>query len=779
GDDGDGGRPVAVAVAVAERRRRTATAELGELVSSSSSSSSPLSSPDSLASEASPGTSVRDGDAVISATGRSRGRAAQHPGHRRVGLQTGSGDIGVDDDASSDESPPASRGHEEQRGGSEEEEEDEEEDWEDVAPVTPTALEAPSYDDLKDVEVTLDSTRTFTDPLAGKKGPTKSEREARTATHCLHVQYLLWHNAVRNIWLNDHEVQRVLRDQLPEAVRGQVRAWKTASGLASPPQPPKSEKKKSRGRRAKSKATATPSSSRPSTPDLSQGDPTIHLLRVLAAYWRARFKITAPGLRKRGYRPLPILDQELRTFRSGKAEDYAQFPRGEVVKDFAAFRDIAKRCEGSRDVGAQLFTALLRSIGLESRLVSSLQPLGFGWTQAETYVADPGLNDAATSDQGAQSSNTTSDSDASVIDLTNSSAGQSRRARKRAGSIDTDLPFPIYWTEAISPVTHNVIPVDCLVLKTLPHHVATTPELVACFEPRGAKATAAKQVIAYIVAWSADRTAKDVTTRYLKRHTWPGKTKGVRLPVEKVPINLPGRPTRYVSVDWFSVLMTRWARPVKDLTITDKQEAEGDLRPNQPERKVAKAGDTLQSLRSSPEFILERFLRREEALRPGAKPVRTYLAGKGESAKEEKVYKRSDVVHCMSAETWRREGRQPKLGEVPLKRVPIRAVTLNRKREVEEYQREVGEPLLQGLYAEYQTEWIIPPPIENGVIPKNGYGNIDCFVPSMVPVGATHLPYRGTVRVCKRLGIDYAEAVTGFEFGKKIAVPVITGVVVA
>ena len=42
-----------------------------------------------------------------------------------------------------------------------------------------------------------------------------------------------------------------------------------------------------------------------------------------------------------------------------------------------------------------------------------------------------------------------------------------------------------------------------------------------------------------------------------------------------------------------------------------------------------------------------------------------------------------------------------------------------------------------------------------------------------------HIPLRKTLTICKRLGIDYAEAVTGFEFGNKRAVPVIQGVVVA
>ncbi|KAL8744971.1 MAG: hypothetical protein Q9184_007933 [Pyrenodesmia sp. 2 TL-2023] len=49
----------------------------------------------------------------------------------------------------------------------------------------------------------------------------------------------------------------------------------------------------------------------------------------------------------------------------------------------------------------------------------------------------------------------------------------------------------------------------------------------------------------------------------------------------------------------------------------------------------------------------------------------------------------------------------------------------------------------------------------------------------MVPEGAAHIELRSTAKICKRLGIDYAEAVTGFEFGKQRAVPVITGVVVA
>ncbi|KZZ95127.1 Rad4 family protein [Ascosphaera apis ARSEF 7405] len=670
-------------------------------------------------------------------------------------------------DAGDNETKQLKEAHQDIEEGDDEEEEEEE--WEDVmTPMDQLPTKLPSFDNIKDIEVTLDKAHTFADVSSMKKGPSKQEREARIGCHCLHVQCLLYHNAIRNAWINDKEVQEILFKQIPKEIHEQVTKWKIACGLQPPPPEPKKKVKGVKGK-AKRKAAKKP----PQQPDLSQGDPTIQLLRILAAYWKSKFKITAPGLRKRGYRPLPVLNEEIRSFTS-ETQDTTRFHRGEKIANRAAFRKLARRCEGSRDVGAQLFTALLRSVGIEARMVANLQPIGFGWTKAEVY------EDTIPGDEEPRNDVIEIESSDESENNSDSSEKPKKKSKKpRRKPIDTDLPFPIYWTEAISPVTHAVIPVETLVLKTLPHYVATTPELLSVFEPRGAKAEKAKQIIAYVVAFSADKTAKDVTTRYLKRRTWPGKTKGFRIPVEKIPIGIPGGPTRYIPVDWFDIILRRWMRPVKDLTASDKKEEEEDLKPNQPERKIVKEGDTLQSLRSSPDVVLERFLHREEALRPGAKHVRTYVTGKGPKAKEEKVYKRSDVLKCMSAESWRREGRQIKIGEAPLKRVPIRAVTLTRKREIEEYERENGEKQLQGLYAEYQTEYIIPPPIQDGVIPKNSYGNIDCFVPSMVPEGATHLPYRGTVRICKKLGIDFAEAVTGFEFGSKMAVPVITGVVVA
>ena len=654
----------------------------------------------------------------------------------------------------------------------EDEDEDEDIDWEDAidsktSATTPT-LAGP---ELQDLELTLDKNEAHvSDLLDGKKGPSKIERQIRIQSHCMHVQCLLYHNAIRNAWINDATVHDTLRHKLPEGIHKEVKRWRIATGLELPepkPEPPKSKnKKKGKQRQSKKKEEWGPDSERlePGQPDMSRGDPIITLLKVLVAYWKTKFRITAPGLRKHGYRPVSSLESIITDFRK---EEHDPERHGERIASIDEFRTAAENMQGSRDVGAQLFTALIRALGIEARLVSNLQPLGFGWTKAEVYT--PSKTDEAHADEKPK---TVPEDSGLESDM----APNPRKKRKKSEArYDQDLQFPVYWTEVASPATNEIISVDALVL---PKPLALTADQQEAFEPRGAKAERAKQVICYVIAHSADGTAKDVTTRYLRRRTWPGKTKGFRFPIQKLPI--PGRRGQSFEYDWFRNVMRGYVRRPDQRTKVDEIEDAKDLQRKQPEKKKpAQATDTLQSLRTSTEFVLERFLRREEALKPDAESVRTFTAGKGARAKEEPVFKRADVVKCMSAESWHKEGRQIQPGAVPLKKVPIRAVTLIRKREVDEIHRETGEKPMQGLYALDQTEFIIPPPIRDGIIPKNNYGNIDCFVPSMVPRGATHVPYPGTVRLCKKLGIDYAEAVTGFEFGSKMAVPVIQGVVVA
>lgn len=130
-------------------------------------------------------------------------------------------------------------------------------------------------------------------------------------------------------------------------------------------------------------------------------------------------------------------------------------------------------------------------------------------------------------------------------------------------------------------------------------------------------------------------------------------------------------------------------------------------------------------------YVLERHLKREEVIQPKREIGRF---------RGEPVYRRSNVLSCKTAENWMRIGRKVKDRQEPLKWVKQRAVTIQKRRAQELAMQESGESIQQGLYAEYQTQIYIPPPIKDGVIPTNSFGNIDLYAPTMLPAGAVHLP---------------------------------------
>ena len=643
----------------------------------------------------------------------------------------------------------------------------------------------------------------------------------------------MYHNTIRNGWTCNKKVQKVLVDGLSTGCKTEVNKWRETCGNAEPDEkvnPSKSgtlrQTKGKGGRGKKTQDHRDWGHSADGSATGNQSDPTLRLLKMLSAYWRKRFTITSPGYRKQGHKEPMRLANEVKDWHQDD-NDANRF--GERVQCVEDFLELAKKCEGSRDVGAQLFTALLRGIGLEARMVTSLQPLGFGWSKNEEAAspskeeeriertapqsttkgtktsAEPKGPEATQSnairksaassrpkrsgtareeaielddsDSPLSSAPTSDSEDSSVVELS-----LSKPSKQPLKKYDRDLQFPIYWTEVLTPVTQSWIPVDPIVLSV----VSNSPDSHYIFEPRGAVADRAKQVMAYVLAYSSDGTAKDVTVRYLKKHIWPGKTKGTRMPPEKVAVyNRRGKITKYEDYDWFKTAMSPYTRDSRLRKPAEQLEDAKDLVPVVPIDNPNKAANlphsSLSWYKSSAEFVLARHLRREEALLPNVKQVRTFTIGKGDAAVEEPVYKRQDVVTCKTAESWHKEGRGVKDDEhdQPLKHVPMRAVTLLRKREIEENERLTGEKMQQPLYSRAQTDWIIPPPIEDGHIPKNAFGNMDVYVPSMVPKGAVHIPLRGTAKICKRLDIEFAEACTGFEFGNKRAVPVLTGVVVA
>jgi xeroderma pigmentosum group C-complementing protein len=743
--------------------------------------------------------------------------------------------------------------------------ESEDETWEDALGIHPSN----SQNDpiiSGDIALTISAQPATFAKLDGKKGPSKIERHIRNMTHCMHVQFLMFHNLTRNAWVQDDKVQKVLvehmttgcwremdrywrdagikdgHEKVVKGAWGKKRAESVANGSAEKgtwtssgksgvkvyesPIKGKSSAAKAGSGASKSGNKAQSSKSKdmnaqksernardwgatsdrlePNTPNLSAGDPLLRLLRYLCAFWKGKFKITAPSLRKRGYLSPAKLEAETNAWKEGPS-DARTF--GERIEGLEGFRELARKCEGSNDVGQQLFTALLRGLGIEARMVASLQPAGFGWSKVEegkpkdleklktkSKIAQATSSKKSTPRKKSQVINGTinspidlSDSDlsdlSSAISISSGSEPEPTSTKIKTKQRKYDqLPNPTYWTEAISHLTHTPISVSPLP-KTLIATASASDALLG-FYCRGAAADKAQQVFAYLIAYSSDGTAKDVTTRYLPKRQWPGRTKGFRVPVEKIPIhNKRGKVVKWEEWDWFKSVLRPYARSRAARKPWDEIEEEGDLvalKPVVKKETVEDGGkETLQGYKNSAKYVLERHLRREEALKPGAKIVRHFVTGKNENEKKEPVYQRKDIANCKTVESWHKEGREVIPGQQPLKYVPTRAMTVNRKREIEERERIEGEKVMQGLYSRSQTDWIIPDPIVNGKIPRNAFGNIDVYVQTMIPAGAVHIPLRGTARVCKKLKIDFAEACTGFEFGKQRAVPVLTGVVVA
>ena len=82
--------------------------------------------------------------------------------------------------------------------------------------------------------------------------------------------------------------------------------------------------------------------------------------------FRGVFRITARGMGKSRWADSP------ETLALLQPPDDIDLPM-----QITDFREAAQQLEGSRDVGAQLFCAMLRSAGVDARLVCSLQPLPF------------------------------------------------------------------------------------------------------------------------------------------------------------------------------------------------------------------------------------------------------------------------------------------------------------------------------------------------------------------------------------------------------------------
>ncbi|KAI9885596.1 MAG: rRNA-processing protein bfr2 [Watsoniomyces obsoletus] len=566
-------------------------------------------------------------------------------------------------------------------------------------------------------------------PRKSRAGPTAQalnaeQRRLRLDVHRMHLLCLLTHVGMRNRWCNNRKVQATLKPLLSQ---------RTVSYLN--PNPNFSQFQRSRS--------------------FMDG------LAQASEAWKGRFMKTARGLHRASWRPNHDDVKHLIPH-----QDYDE----PLEKD--DFIEIARTCRASRDVGAQLFCALLRAVGVKTRLVCSLQVLPFGSSTVKALLPQKSNPTVFVSrDESSGSKPAWADSPKRTSTPPPLVPRVARRLNEpmsdvKPGVTDLGIPpvvkvpkkfkesaYPVYWVEAFNEALQRWIPVDPLVTLT----VAKASKL----EP---PASDSLNQMSYVMALEADGVARDVTRRYVKAYN--GKTRRSRIE------STPGG-----SLWWTGVLNFYGRRCLLDRDQVEEAELEGREAQEPLPRNV-------QDFKDHPRYALERHLRKNQVIHPKKEMGRLSTGKTGSASKAKKglepIYRRRDVHTVRSADGWYRLGRDVKPGEQPLKHAaPRRKKGRSMMMMNDEGSSDTDGNAEKGLYAEFQTKIYEAPPIINGRVLKNPYGNLDIYVPSMVPKGGVHITDSQASRAARLLGIDYADAVTGFEFKGRQGNPVIRGIVTA
>ncbi|TCD70140.1 hypothetical protein EIP91_004610 [Steccherinum ochraceum] len=695
-------------------------------------------------------------------------------------------------------------------------------DWEEVDVTNPPApaitLEehygeqaqaGPSEPTRTNIEITIQARPKPNEEAKRRAVQLQAERAMRLDCHKIHTICLIGNARIRNSWLNDELLHARLMSLTPIALQNAFVITR-----AKVPEAPM------RGRMFEAAVTR------------------------LAEWWQDMFFVESTGhLRSKPFEEVQqamadaqarVLEKEAerrakakgkgkakaRARESDDDDDDGDEEEYEIIHSEKSLMKHTLMKRGSRDISAQLFTALCRALGIPARLVVSLQSVpwqaGVGKpkkvykkkakanekgkgkekaTEGEEAEEEDDMDMEEVSIPGTPSSaggkgkgkaafpgsgqklNGSGVSTPSVTESPKKKAPPVIRLRKSKGGRklgsaptppvhrkqhppDPRESAPVFWTEVFSRPDGRWLPVDPVRAivnkrKAFDPDPSSNPSV-----PKDPNEKVENRMV-YVLAFEEDGYARDVTPRYAREY-------GAK--VSKVQQGGKGRKL------WWEMILGTVTRPYR-LNRDDTEDEE--LHNNQLTEQMP---TSMTGFKDHPLYVLARHLKRDEVIYP--------LTELGKF-RGEPVYARSSVIALKTAENWMRQGRKVVEGCQPMKWVKQRAVTVNRKRAIEVAMGDraggsgegsgVGsdKDVMQGLYALNQTELYKADPIVDGVVPKNDFGNIDLYVPSMLPEGGAFIPHKGAAKIARQLGFDYAEAVTSFEFKKRRAFPVITGIVVA
>nr|CAB3483004.1 unnamed protein product [Digitaria exilis] len=273
-------------------------------------------------------------------------------------------------------------------------------------------------------------------------------------------------------------------------------------------------------------------------------------------------------------------------------------------------------------------------------------------------------------------------------------------------------------------------------------HVDVVNDLLDAERKLEASSAVCKKPLRYVVAF-AGNGAKDVTRRYCGQ--WHRITQG------------------RVNPEWWDDVLA----PLKQMELTATNDSE-DME-LQTRALTEPLPTSQQAYRDHHLYALEKWLHKNQILHPKG-PVLGFCKG-------HPVYPRSCVQTLQSRHGWLREGLQIRENELPAKVVTRPKRTFNAQSAQSSTNEDALKPTLE-LYGEWQLEPLQLPRAVDGIVPKNERGQVDVWSEKCLPPGTVHLRLPRLFQVARRLGIDYAPAMVGFDYRSGRCLPVFDGIVV-
>lgn len=592
-------------------------------------------------------------------------------------------------------------------------------DWEDVP--------------LNDPE-TLDSFNIIIDNSKGGQEVNKNRdklriaienKQRRKSIHYLGMISYMMHGFQRNKWLNSRELLKKLKKMLPESLI--------------------STRFKKYNRTLK-KFRLAPT-------DISLKNEVysnfIYIVKYLIKWFRLNYKCNSNGLRVLGYLPWKSISSE-------NMNDY--FPDSSIpINDLKGFISVAKQFKHNRDTGAQIFTALLRSLGFQTRLIFSLPLLPTN----KNIKIQPKLDH-----------------------------------EKLQRNKDFDLLYPYFWTEVINPVDESEI----FLIENI-CFFEETKRFVRLKRFGGSNITKKnlseyytdiyfplqdqfnQMSMHYVVAMDNDNLIMDVSARYMSD----------------------------ISYKWFNRLDLRtdfgkeamlFQSMLRYLNIRNTYHSVNNKELDTL-RKIALLNYSIpshfSSMKRNPNLVTVSTLRYNEVIEPNTKPIGSVKIDK--NFLKEPVYFKNSILVCKSEQQWKFLGRSIREDQInhPIKIIKSlkRQTTVLKKRIVNynilNHEDELNDTK---LYAFKQTCSYIKPSViklPSGCLqlPRNEYGNIEIYKPFMVPDKCIWLTLSDVENILfdYKVGklilpitdkVEYVSVVSGFDFTSKSgqAIPIKRGVVV-